>query len=385
MIKVSIILGTRPEAVKLAPVILALRQHPYFITDICTTSQHREMLTPILKTFEIAPDVDLEIMQPDQSLADLTARVLVAVEKYLKKARPDLVILQGDTTTVLASALAAFYCGIAVGHVEAGMRSWNMLSPWPEEANRVLVARLVSLHFAPIEENRQNLLKEGIGEDGIFVTGNPLVDALKLAIQLLDKAPVPIPGIAPDLLSANSGRRLVLITSHRRESFGSGLESICRAIDTLAQNWPEIDFVYPVHLNPHVREPVYRILGHTEDSLIHSNIHLIEPLSYLPFVSLLRRADLVLTDSGGVQEEAVCLGKPTLTMRTLTERPEAVAAGTVKLVGNNYSDIVRETHNLLANPQTYNQMSKPFSPYIHNQSPTQRIIDACITWSKRKQ
>lgn len=380
--KVSVILGTRPEAVKLAPLVLALRNHPQFTCHVCITSQHREMLQQVLSTFGIVADADLDVMEANQTLPRLTARVLEKVDQYLAVEKPDLVIIQGDTTTVLATALAAFYHHIPVGHVEAGMRSWNLLAPWPEEANRVMVAPLVTLHFVPIEANREHLLRENIPARWIFVTGNPVIDALHLTVEKVRESPATSfgPGF-PDAVVAGN-RPLVLITGHRRESFGPGFESICRAIATLADRFPGVDFVYPVHLNPNVQEPVMRILRKTQEGeVVRANLFLIPPQPYFPFIALLDRATLVLTDSGGVQEESACLGKPTLVMRDTTERPEAVASGTVKLVGHREEVIVQEVSRLLTDPVAYQGMARPFSMYAEGQS-TKRILDACLQWAQ---
>ncbi|MCJ7441773.1 MAG: UDP-N-acetylglucosamine 2-epimerase (non-hydrolyzing), partial [Thermoanaerobaculaceae bacterium] len=328
MSKVAIIFGTRPEAIKLAPVILALKNDPLFSCQVCVTAQHREMLDQVLDAFGIKPDVDLDLMEPNQTLAGLTARAVEAIDRFLAKSKPDLVLIQGDTTTTFCAALVAFYHHIPVGHVEAGLRTGNLDSPWPEEANRVLATRLTTLHFAPTELNRQNLLKERVAPERVFVTGNTVIDALFLARDIIKEHPPAVPGL-PETLAAANGPRLVLITGHRRENFGPGFEAICKAIAELARRFPETAFVYPVHLNPNVRKPVNQILR----SAGTSNIHLIEPLPYLPFVAMMNRAAVILSDSGGVQEEAPSLGKPVLVMRDTTERPEAVIAGTVKLVG----------------------------------------------------
>jgi UDP-N-acetylglucosamine 2-epimerase (non-hydrolysing) len=364
--KISVIFGTRPEAIKLAPVILACRRSAHLDCQVCVTAQHREMLDQVMQMFGIQPDVDLDLMQPGQSLAALTARSLEALDAYLAAETPDLVLVQGDTTSVLCATLAAFYRKVAVGHVEAGLRTGNLQAPWPEEANRVLTSRLAALHFAPTEQARQNLLIEGIPSERIRVTGNTVIDALFLALEAIRKHSPVIPGL-PEYLQptrthhhgigppSDAGAqipRLVLITGHRRESFGAGFESICRAIAELAARFPEVHFVYPVHLNPQVREPVFRILSvkmhrAAELNAGKQNIHLIEPLSYLNFVALMERASIVLTDSGGIQEEAPSLGKPVLVMRDTTERPEALATGLVKLVGTECARIVSETEKLL--------------------------------------
>ncbi|HVN31484.1 MAG TPA: UDP-N-acetylglucosamine 2-epimerase (non-hydrolyzing) [Thermoanaerobaculaceae bacterium] len=371
MSKISVIFGTRPEAIKLAPVILALRDDPRFSCEVCVTAQHREMLDQVLNAFDIKPDVDLHLMEPNQTLASLTARAVEAVDRYLTKARPDLVLVQGDTTTTFCSALVGFYNHIPVGHVEAGLRTGNLDSPWPEEANRVLATRLTTLHFSPTELNKQNLLKERVAPERIFVTGNTVIDALFLARDIIKAKPPAIPGL-PDTLVTNGGPRLVLITGHRRESFGPGFESICRAIVELARRFPEAAFVYPVHLNPNVRKPVNQILRGAGAG----NIHLIEPLPYLPFVAMMNRAAVILTDSGGVQEEAPSLGKPVLVMRDTTERPEAVLAGTVKLVGTHEGKIVEETSKLLTDKAAYDEMARAHNPYGDGKS-TGRILSAC--------
>ena len=393
--KVSVIFGTRPEAIKLAPVILALKADHTFECHVCVTAQHRQMLDQVIEVFGISPDADLNLMQPSQTLGSLTARATEALDRYLAAEKPDLVLVQGDTTTVFCATLTAFYHRIPVGHVEAGLRTWNIQSPWPEEANRVLTTRLASLHFAPTEGNRQNLLKEGVADERIVVTGNTVIDALFLALEKVRQNPPHIPGL-PDFLqpaSASSqlstlNHQLVLITGHRRENFGDGFESICRAIAELARTFPATHFVYPVHLNPNVREPVLRILGQPQGSVVSGrssvvrsagtlpNVHLIEPLSYLPFVALMERAALILTDSGGVQEEAPSLGKPVLVMRETTERPEAVVAGTVKLVGTNQARIVREVTELLTSPSAPETLACIMNPYGDGKA-APRITEVC--------
>ena len=321
--KLSLIFGTRPEAIKLAPVILALKANPQFECHVCVTAQHREMLDQVLDVFEIKPDVDLNLMQPNQTLAGLTAKAITAIDAYLTDYKPDMVIVQGDTTTVFCAALCAFYHKIPVGHVEAGLRTGNKYSPFPEEANRVLATHLSTLHFAPTAKSKDNLIKEGIAPDKIFITGNTVIDALYLVLDKIKANPPAIPELPEDLIKSN--RPLVLITGHRRENFGEGFQNICQAIAHLADNYPQTDFVYPVHLNPNVRKPVFDLLSK------HKNIYLIEPVSYLPFVALMNRATIILTDSGGIQEEAPSLGKPVLVMRETTERPETVDAGTCSL------------------------------------------------------
>jgi UDP-N-acetylglucosamine 2-epimerase (non-hydrolysing) len=369
--KVAIIFGTRPEAIKLAPVILALKNDPRFSCQVCVTAQHREMLDQVLDAFGIKPDVDLDLMEPNQTLAGLTARAVEAIDRCLAKSKPDLMLVQGDTTTTFCAALVAFYHHIPVGHVEAGLRTGNLDSPWPEEANRVLATRLTTLHFAPTELNKQNLLKERVAPERVFVTGNTVIDALFLARDIIKEHPPAIPGL-PEALATTNGPRLVLITGHRRESFGPGFEAICKAIAELARRFPETAFVYPVHLNPNVRKPVNQILR----SAGTSNIHLIEPLPYLPFVAMMNRSVVILSDSGGVQEEAPSLGKPVLVMRDTTERPEAVIAGTVKLVGTDEAKIVEETGKLLTDKAAYDEMARAHNPYGDGKA-TGRIVAAC--------
>ena len=373
MRKVSVVFGTRPEAIKLAPVVLALRADARFACDVCVTAQHRQMLDQVLEAFAIAPDSDLDLMVPEQTLAGLTARAVGAIDGYLAKAQPDLVLVQGDTTTTFCAALAAFYRHLPVGHVEAGLRTGNLESPWPEEANRVLTTRLTRLHFAPTASNRANLLREGVPDDRIVVTGNTVIDALFLALGIVEKAGPAIPGLPDGVVGGK--QPLVLITGHRRENFGPGFEAICRAVAELAGRFPEAAFVYPVHLNPNVRRPVDSILR----SAGTANIHLIEPLGYLPFVAMMSRATVILSDSGGVQEEAPSLGKPVLVMRDTTERPEAVTAGTVKLVGTDRRVIVEETSRLLTDSGAYDAMARAMNPYGDGKA-TGRIVAACASF-----
>ena len=325
------------------------------------------MLDQVLEVFEVAPDVDLNLMQPDQTLAGLTARVITAIDQYLAEYKPDMVIVQGDTTTSFCAALAAFYRRIPVGHVEAGLRTWNKFSPFPEEINRTITSRIADLHFAPTQWAKENLLKEGVPEDRIFVTGNTVIDALHIAIEKVRKNPPAIPSLPKELLNGDSQKPVVLITGHRRENFGAGFESICQAISELSKRFPDVAFVYPVHLNPNVRKPVFDILSGRD------NVYLIEPLSYLPFVALMNRSRLVLTDSGGVQEEAPGLGKPVLVMRDTTERPEAVTAGTVKLVGTDRRMIVDEVSTLLTDEKSYTAMANAVNPYGDGNA-CQRIV-----------
>ena len=334
------------------------------------------MLDQVLQVFGIEPDVDLKLMRPSQSLGGLTSLAIAAIDAYLDEHKPDMVIVQGDTTTVFCAALCAFYHKIPVGHVEAGLRTWNRHSPFPEEINRVLTTRLADLHFAPTETSKQNLLREEVLEERIIVTGNTVIDALLLAVEKIQSLPQAIDGLSDSLQPAAAddfdSPRVVLITGHRRENFGQGFENICRAIAELARRFPETHFVYPVHLNPNVQAPVRRILG--ESAL--NNVHLIEPLGYLPFVAMMHRATLVLTDSGGVQEEAPSLGKPVLVMRDTTERPEAVEMGTVKLVGTDAEAIVESVSTLLTDEAAYAAMANAVNPYGDGHA-TGRILDAC--------
>ena len=355
------IVGTRPEAIKLAPVISGLNRAPGVESRVCATAQHREMLDQILDLFAITPDIDLNLMQKGQDLYSLTARVIVAMRDVLQADRPDVVIVQGDTTTCFASTLAAFYAEIPVAHVEAGLRTGDLSAPFPEEANRALVGRLAQLHFAPTEWARGNLLAEGVAEDTVLVTGNTVIDALlEVRGQVEGLDPSHWRGVieAPVLDAwCGSAVRRVLITGHRRENFGQGFEDLCGAIRDLAQRHPDWLFVYPVHLNPNVQGPVRRILSGL------GNVHLLEPLDYQPFVWMMNGADLILTDSGGIQEEAPSLGKPVLVMRDVTERPEAVEAGTVRLVGTDRAKIVGGVESVLLDHDLYEQMSKAHNPY----------------------
>jgi UDP-N-acetylglucosamine 2-epimerase (non-hydrolysing) len=384
--KIAVIFGTRPEAVKLAPVILSLKRDGAVDCRVCVTGQHRLMLDQVLDIFGIKPEFDLNLMLPNQTLAGLTARGIEAVDEYLADDKPDLILIQGDTTTTLFAALAAFYRQIPVGHIEAGLRTWNLQAPWPEEANRVLTSRLTRLHFAPTEISRQNLIREGIADDTIFVTGNTGIDSLFLTLDKVRQAPPFVPGLPPGLqpgsTNGHGASRLVLVTGHRRENFGEGFENICRAIAELALRFPETQFVYPVHLNPNVREPVLRVLArHSGEKTILPNVHLLEPLPYFPFVAMLQRASLILTDSGGIQEEAPSLGKPVLVMRETTERPEAVHAGTVRLVGTDPKKIVGEMTRLLTDSRAYGEMSRTHNPYGDGHA-TERIISACRKFLK---
>ena len=369
MQKVMLVFGTRPEAIKMAPLVKEFQARASeFETIVCVTGQHREMLAQVLSLFEITPDYDLAIMKEGQDLYDVTSLVLLGLRDVLKKEEPDAVLVHGDTATSTAAALAAFYQKVPVGHVEAGLRTHNIYSPWPEEMNRQLTGRMATYHFAPTELSRQNLLAEGVSDEHILVTGNTVIDALHQVVKRVKGDAALQQQVAKDLLKAgyelnrlDQGRRLVLITGHRRENFGEGFLHICRAIKTLSERFPEVDFVYPMHLNPNVRKPIHEVFG--EDLKDFSNLFFIEPLEYLQFVSLMERSTLVLTDSGGIQEEAPGLGKPVLVMRDTTERPEAVEAGTVKLVGTDYDRIVGGVETLLTDEVAYSQMSRANNPY----------------------
>lgn len=364
-----LVFGTRPEAIKMAPLVKEFQKYPeMFKTIVCVTGQHREMLDQVLRIFEITPDYDLNIMKQGQDLYDVTARVLIGMRDVLKEAQPELVLVHGDTTTSTASALAAFYQQIPVGHVEAGLRTHNIYSPWPEEMNRLITGRIATYHFSPTLLSRQNLLDEGVKESSIVVTGNTVIDALYIVVDKIKKdkkLSEELGGVLQtsgyDINRLQDGKRLVLITGHRRENFGDGFISICRAIQTLTKQYPDIDFVYPMHLNPNVRRPIHEVFG--EDFSNLGNMFFIEPLEYLSFVYLMEKCTIVLTDSGGIQEEAPGLGKPVLVMRDTTERPEALEAGTVKLVGTNYDKIVNEVSALLNDEAYYEEMSKAVNPY----------------------
>ncbi|WP_411360696.1 non-hydrolyzing UDP-N-acetylglucosamine 2-epimerase [Pseudidiomarina salilacus] len=355
--KFLVVFGTRPEAIKMAPLVKALQAVPQWDVRVCVTAQHREMLDQVLRLFAITPEYDLNLMQPKQSLNMLAARVLTEIEPVLAEFKPDAVFVHGDTLTTLTTALAAYFQQIPVAHVEAGLRTGNIYSPWPEEANRKLVGGITQWHFAPTTSSYDNLRAENVSSDSIYVTGNTVIDALLWVRDKLEQDPTLRERFATEFADTVGEGRMVLITGHRRESFGSGFERICEALARLANANPDVQFVYPVHLNPNVQEPVNRLLAGIE------NVHLIAPQDYLPFVYLMNRATLILTDSGGIQEEAPSLGKPVLVMRDTTERPEAVAAGTVKLVGTNVELIVGETQRLLDDPAYYQQMSQAHNPY----------------------
>lgn len=378
MKKVLLVFGTRPEAIKMAPLVKTFMEYPdKFNTQVCVTGQHREMLDQVLRLFEIVPDYDLNIMKQGQDLYDVTARVLLGMRDVLKEVQPDVVLVHGDTTTSTAAALAAFYQQIPVGHVEAGLRTGNIYSPWPEEMNRLITGRIASYNFSPTELSRSNLVKENVAESTIVVTGNTVIDALLWVVNKIKSDEALSTELAGKISNAgynvsrldNAERKLVLITGHRRENFGDGFINICSAIRDLAQKYPNVDFVYPMHLNPNVRKPIHEVFVGM-DTLPegmgwgdNANMFFIEPLEYMEFVYLMERSNFVLTDSGGIQEEAPGLGKPVLVMRDTTERPEALEAGTVKLVGTNRDVIFNEVSRLLDDVQHYEKMSKAVNPY----------------------
>lgn len=369
MKSIMLVFGTRPEAIKMAPLVKEFQKHPdEFKTIVCVTGQHREMLDQVLKIFDITPDYDLNIMKQGQDLYDVTSRVLTGMRDVLKETNPDVVLVHGDTTTSTAAALAAFYQQIPVGHVEAGLRTHNIYSPWPEEMNRQITGRIAEYDFAPTPLSKENLLKENVDEGKVTVTGNTVIDALYWVVDKIKNDSELRNSLSEELKSAGydtdrlkDGKKLVLITGHRRENFGDGFISMCKAIKTLTEKYPDVDFVYPMHLNPNVRKPIHEVFG--EDLSGLENMFFIEPLSYLPFVFLMEKSDIVLTDSGGIQEEAPGLGKPVLVMRDTTERPEALSAGTVKLVGTAYDKIVNEVSLLLDDKDHYEKMSKAVNPY----------------------
>jgi UDP-N-acetylglucosamine 2-epimerase (non-hydrolysing) len=364
--KIICVMGTRPEAIKMAPVILALKKNPEFDIRVLATAQHRGLLDQVLKVFDIEPDIDLNIMRPNQALTTLTARLLLDLDDVLLAEKPDVVLAQGDTTTVMTVALACFYHRIPFGHIEAGLRTWDMDNPFPEEMNRVIAGRLSRWHFAPTESSRQNLLQESVPDDQIWVTGNTVIDALK---SVADKKPEV--GIALD-----DSKRLILVTAHRRENFGEPIREICRAVRTLVERNEDVQVLYPVHPNPNVQSAAHELLGG------HPRIVLCDPLDYLPFVGAMQRAYLILSDSGGVQEEAPALGKPVLVLRRETERPEAVEAGVVKLVGPDFEQIVSEAQHLLDDEQAYRQMARGISPYGDGQA-AGRIVQVLSEYLSR--
>ena len=368
MIKLLTVFGTRPEAIKMAPLVHKLKEAAGIDSKVCVTAQHREMLDQVLKLFEIVPDYDLDIMKPGQSLEQVTTNILLGLKPILEEFKPDVVLVHGDTATTFASSLAAYYQQIPVGHIEAGLRTGNLLSPWPEEGNRKLTAAITQLHFAPTQISKDNLLAEGIDEAQLEVTGNTVIDALFMIKQKLANdldLNATFKSLFPML---DASKKLILVTGHRRESFGGGFERICEALVEIASKHQDVQILYPVHLNPNVREPVNRILKHV------SNVHLIEPQDYLPFVYLMNKAHIILTDSGGIQEEAPSLGKPVLVMRDTTERPEAIDAGTVKLVGTDKQTIIDAVERLLTDEVEYNSMSRAHNPYGDGEA-CQRIVN----------
>lgn len=364
-----LVFGTRPEAIKMAPLVKEFQKHPdTFQTLVCVTGQHRQMLDQVLELFEITPDHDLDIMKQGQDLYDVTARVLTGMRDVLTQSKPDVVLVHGDTTTSMAAALAAFYQQIPVGHVEAGLRTHNIYSPWPEEMNRQITGRIATYNFSPTPLSRENLLREAVAEETITVTGNTVIDALYWVVDkinnssaLKDTLATALSNAGYDVTRLEKGRKLVLITGHRRENFGDGFINMCTAIKDLTRKYPHVDFVYPMHLNPNVRKPIHEVFG--EDLSDLGNMFLIEPLEYLSFVFLMDKSTIVLTDSGGIQEEAPGLGKPVLVMRDTTERPEALEAGTVKLVGTDYERIMQEVSLLIEDKVAYEKMSKAVNPY----------------------
>ena len=369
MKKIMLVFGTRPEAIKMAPLVKEFQKYPdKFKTIVCVTGQHREMLDQVLRIFEIVPDYDLNIMKQGQDLYDVTSRVLLGMRDVLKEVQPDVMLVHGDTTTSTAAALAAFYQQIPVGHVEAGLRTHNIYSPWPEEMNRQITGRIATYHFAPTPLSRQNLLAENVNPEQIIVTGNTVIDALYMVVDKIKSDKTLEKELEEVLLHSgydvnrlSDGKKMVLITGHRRENFGDGFISMCKAIQALTRKYPDVDFVYPMHLNPNVRKPIHEVFG--EDLSNLGNMFFIEPLEYLSFVYLMEKSAVVLTDSGGIQEEAPGLGKPVLVMRDTTERPEALEAGTVKLVGTDYDKIIREVSLLLESKDYYEQMSYAINPY----------------------
>lgn len=369
MIKVLSVFGTRPEAIKMAPLVNLLKQDPAIDSRVCVTGQHREMLDQVLRLFQIVPEYDLAIMKAGQDLYDVATSILLNIKPVLREFQPDIVLVHGDTSTTFAAALACYYEKIAVGHVEAGLRTGNIYSPWPEEANRKLTGAITTLHFAPTQTSAANLLAENVPSAAVTITGNTVIDALHQVVDKIKADTTLSAAFASQFPYGQHGRRLILVTGHRRESFGAGFESICQALQQIASQFPDADVVYPVHLNPNVREPVFRLLSNSP------NVFLIEPQDYLPFVYLMSQSYLVLTDSGGIQEEAPSLGKPVLVMRDTTERPEAVAAGTVRLVGTDQAKIVEEVSRLMSDQHYYEQMSFAHNPYGDGQA-CPRIVAA---------
>ena len=372
--KILIIFGTRPEAIKMAPVVKGFQMASLHIhTVVCVTAQHRQMLDQVLNLFNITPEYDLNVMQPGQDLFDITCNILLGLKQVLASEKPDIILVHGDTTTTLAASLAAYYSGVQVGHVEAGLRTGHKRAPFPEEMNRKLTGSIADLHFAPTQMARSNLIREGVDKETIFVTGNTVIDALLETTQRLKDTQELNASFDQQFQFLDQSKKLILVTGHRRENFGQGFENICNALADIAASTPDVEILYPVHLNPNVRQPVADILAARQ----LANVHLIDPVDYLPFVYLMNRAYLIITDSGGVQEEAPSLGKPVLVMRNTTERPEAVAAGTVKLVGTSREAIVKETLNLLHNPAEYLQMSQAHNPYGDGQA-AGRIVQTVL-------
>lgn len=386
-IKVLLVFGTRPEAIKMAPLVKYLQNHPqYFETIVCVTGQHRQMLDQVLNLFQIRPDYDLDIMKPGQDLYDVTARILLGMRDVLDSCTPDIVLVHGDTSTSTAAALSAFYRQIPVGHVEAGLRTGDIYSPWPEEMNRQITGRLASLHFSPTSLSRENLMKENIDGKNIVVTGNTVIDALNMVLDKINNDKKLTQSIRLQLQKAgydpsrlDEGKKMVLITGHRRENFGNGFKNICLALKDLAEKYPDVDFVYPMHLNPNVRRPISEIFA----GVNHSNMFFIEPLDYLPFVYMMQLSYLIITDSGGIQEEAPSLGKPVVVMREVTERPEALEAGTIRLVGTDRRLIVDQVSNYIDDREYYNKHEKISNPYGDGHA-CARIADFIIANIKNK-
>ena len=365
------IFGTRPEAIKMAPLVKQLNLNPNINNKICITGQHEQMLNPVLELFDLKPDFNLHVMTENQDLSHLTAKLLIGLADVFTQYKPDVVLVHGDTTTTLAASISSYYHHIPIAHVEAGLRTWNINSPWPEEANRKLSGALSSLHFAPTPLSKMNLLREGVAPETIHVTGNTVIDALQTMVDKIDNSPKLLQELAQQFSFLNPARKLILVTGHRRENFGQGFERICEALAILAHRFPEVDIVYPVHLNPSVLKPVNMLLKDI------NNIYLISPVDYLPFVYLMKSAYLILTDSGGIQEEAPSLGKPVLVMRDNTERPEALDAGTVLLVGTDVDKIVSQVAELLSNAQRYQQLSQAQNPYGDGKS-SERIVQVIL-------
>lgn len=375
--KILSVFGTRPEAIKMAPLVKELQNLPLVDSRVCVTAQHREMLDQVLELFEIVPEYDLNLMKHGQTLQSLSQRIIQNLSPILEEFKPDIVLVHGDTTTTFMASLCSFYNQIPVGHVEAGLRTGNMYSPWPEEGNRKLTGAIASLHYAPTKNSKKNLLDEGVKEENILVTGNTIIDALLMITKRIENDKLLTERIKKELPDFSDEKRLVLVTSHRRENFGKGMENICNAITELADSYPEVEFVFPVHLNPKVRQPVQKLLSGKD------NIQLIEPLGYLPFVFLMSKSYIVLTDSGGIQEEAPSLGKPVLVMRDTTERPEAIHAGTVKLVGTSTLSITENVSKLIEDPDEYQKMSIAHNPYGDGEA-SKRIARNLVEYLERK-